>query len=137
MPIVNRLKKFILGSSSSNDNNQRSCSIPGAKSIPAVVKIETDVSEYWTLDEVIGDGAFGSVYKARSKLDPGKVAAAKAMELEDDEGQDVMVEVSILALCKHPNIVELYDAFTMGNRITLLLEYCGGGAVDGIMMELS
>lgn len=41
------------------------------------------------------------------------------MELEDDEGQDVMVEVSILTHCKHPNIVELYDAFTMGSRITV------------------
>lgn len=45
------------------------------------------------------------------------------MELEDDESQDVMVEVSILTHCKHPNIVELYDAFTMGNRITVASYY--------------
>uniref|UniRef100_A0A158Q818 Protein kinase domain-containing protein n=1 Tax=Elaeophora elaphi TaxID=1147741 RepID=A0A158Q818_9BILA len=136
MPIVNRLKKFILGSNFNNDG-QKSSFCTGTKTIPDIVRIETDVCEYWILDEVIGDGAFGSVYKARSKLEPGRVAAAKAMELEDDESQDVMVEVSILTQCKHPNIVELYDAFTMCNRITLLLEYCGGGAVDSIMMELS
>uniref|UniRef100_A0A1I8EZ41 Protein kinase domain-containing protein n=1 Tax=Wuchereria bancrofti TaxID=6293 RepID=A0A1I8EZ41_WUCBA len=136
MPIVNRLKKFILGSNFNSDG-QKSGFGTGNKVIPDIVRIETDVCEYWTLDEVIGDGAFGNVYKARSKLKPGTVAAAKAMELEDDESQDVMVEVSILTQCKHPNIVELYDAFTMGNRITLLLEYCGGGAVDSIMMELS
>ncbi|VBB29056.1 unnamed protein product [Acanthocheilonema viteae] len=136
MPIVNRLKKFILGSNFNNDG-QKSTFGSGTKTIPDIVRIETDVCEYWILDEVIGDGAFGSVYKARSKLEPGRVAAAKAMELEDDESQDVMVEVSILTQCKHPNIVELYDAFTMGTRITLLLEYCGGGAVDSIMMELS
>ncbi|CAG9538545.1 unnamed protein product [Cercopithifilaria johnstoni] len=136
MPIVNRLKKFILGSNFSSDS-QKSSFGSGTKTIPDIVRVETDVCEYWILDEVIGDGAFGSVYKARSKLESGRVAAAKAMELEDDESQDVMVEVSILTQCKHPNIVELYDAFTMGNRITLLLEYCGGGAVDSIMMELS
>lgn len=45
------------------------------------------------------------------------------MELEDDESQDVMVEVLILTQCKHPNIVELYDAFTMGNRITVAIHY--------------
>ncbi|KAM3724492.1 Serine/threonine-protein kinase [Dirofilaria immitis] len=136
MPIVNRLKKFILGSNFNSDG-QKSNYGTGTKTIPDIVRIETNVCEYWMLDEVIGDGAFGSVYKARSKLEPGRVAAAKAMELEDDESQDVMVEVLILTQCKHPNIVELYDAFTMGNRITLLLEYCGGGAVDSIMMELS
>ncbi|VIO90566.1 Protein kinase domain containing protein [Brugia malayi] len=136
MPIVNRLKKFILGSNFNSDG-QKSGFGTGNKVIPDIVRIETDVCDYWILDEVIGDGAFGNVYKARSKLKPGTVAAAKAMELEDDESQDVMVEVSILTQCKHPNIVELYDAFTMGNRITLLLEYCGGGAVDSIMMELS
>lgn len=75
MPIVNRLKKIILGSSS--NDGPKSGSGAGARSIPAIVKIETDVREYWTLDEVIGDGAFGNVYKARSKLDPGRVAAAK------------------------------------------------------------
>ncbi|VDN05123.1 unnamed protein product [Thelazia callipaeda] len=137
MPIVNRLKKlFILGSNFGSDSHKSSSGI-GNKITPSIVRVETDVCDYWTLDEVIGDGAFGNVYRARSKLDPNKIAAAKAMELDDDESQDVMVEVSILTQCKHPNIVELYDAFTMGNRVTLLLEYCGGGAVDSIMMELS
>lgn len=76
MPIVNRLKKFILGSNFNNDG-QKSGFGTGTKTIPDIVRIETDVCEYWILDEVIGDGAFGSVYKARSKLESGRVAAAK------------------------------------------------------------
>uniref|UniRef100_A0A0M3HSE5 Protein kinase domain-containing protein n=1 Tax=Ascaris lumbricoides TaxID=6252 RepID=A0A0M3HSE5_ASCLU len=127
MPIVGLLKKFIRG------DEKKSV----AKSVPSIVRLETDVAEYWTLKEVIGDGAFGNVYKAVSKSDPTRVAAAKAMELDDDEGAAVMVEVEILTHCVHPNIVQLYDAFTMGNRITLLLEFCGGGAIDSIMVELS
>lgn len=43
------------------------------------------------------------------------------MELEDDEGTDVMVEVEILSKCKHPNIVGLYEAYTLGNRITVCM----------------
>uniref|UniRef100_A0A915C9E9 Protein kinase domain-containing protein n=2 Tax=Parascaris univalens TaxID=6257 RepID=A0A915C9E9_PARUN len=127
MPIVGLLKKFIRG------EEKKSV----VKSVPSIVRLETDVAEYWTLKEVIGDGAFGNVYKAVSKSDPTRVAAAKAMELDDDEGAAVMVEVEILTHCVHPNIVQLYDAFTMGNRITLLLEFCGGGAIDSIMVELS
>ncbi|VDK17289.1 unnamed protein product [Anisakis simplex] len=139
MPIVGLLKKFIRG------EEKKSM----VKNVPSIVRLETDVGEYWTLKEVIGDGAFGNVYKAVSKTDPTRVAAAKAMELDDDEGAAVMVEVEILVNCVHPNIVQLYDAFIMGNRITvdwkhsalftlqLLLEFCGGGAIDSIMVELS
>ncbi|VDO29285.1 unnamed protein product, partial [Brugia timori] len=76
MPIVNRLKKFILGSNFNSDG-QKSGFGTGNKVIPDIVRIETDVCDYWILDEVIGDGAFGNVYKARSKLKPGTVAAAK------------------------------------------------------------
>lgn len=79
MPIVNRLKKFILGSSF-NCDGQKSVLGTGTK-IPYIVQIDTDVRDYWILDEVIGDGAFGSVYKARSKLEPGRLAAAKVILL--------------------------------------------------------
>lgn len=48
----------------------------------------------------------------------------QAIDLDDEEGTDVMIEVEILARCKHPNIVQLYDAYTMGNRITVFLIFC-------------
>ncbi|VDN55923.1 unnamed protein product [Dracunculus medinensis] len=127
MPIVDLLKRFIRGEEKKI----------ATKFIPSIVKLETNVNEYWSLKGVIGDGAFGSVYKAINRANNNLIAAAKAIDLDDEEGTDVMIEVEILARCKHPNIVQLYDAYTMGNRITLLLEFCGGGAIDTIMIELS
>uniref|UniRef100_A0A0N5AZN7 Protein kinase domain-containing protein n=1 Tax=Syphacia muris TaxID=451379 RepID=A0A0N5AZN7_9BILA len=127
MPVIDRLKRFIRG----EERKQP------ARIVPSCVRLESDVAEYWTLADVVGDGAFGNVYKAVSKADTNKIAAAKSMELDDDEGTDVMVEVEILSKCHHPNIVQLYEAYTLGNRITLLLEFCGGGAIDSIMIELS
>ncbi|XP_038641189.1 serine/threonine-protein kinase 10-like isoform X2 [Scyliorhinus canicula] len=47
-----------------------------------------------------------------------------------------MVEVEILASCDHPNIVKLLDAFYYGNSLWILIEFCPGGAVDAIMLEL-
>ncbi|MFH4974455.1 hypothetical protein AB6A40_001164 [Gnathostoma spinigerum] len=128
MPIVDRLRKLVFGS------EERKAA---PRSIPSIVRVNTDVKDFWILQNEIGDGAFGKVYKAVSKADNNLIAAAKMMELEDDEQMDVMVEVEILCKCKHPNIVQLYDAFTMGNTVSLMIEFCGGGAIDNIMMELS
>lgn len=71
MPIVNRLKKFILGEEKTKGSLN--------KVIPSIVRLETEVTNYWNLEEVIGEGAFGNVYKATSKADPTRVAAAKVV----------------------------------------------------------
>ena len=44
--------------------------------------------------------------------DSGKLAALKRVPIqEESELDDFMVEIDILAECKHPNIVKLYEAF--------------------------
>ncbi|XP_065408618.1 STE20-like serine/threonine-protein kinase isoform X5 [Chrysemys picta bellii] len=47
-----------------------------------------------------------------------------------------MVEIDILASCDHPNIVKLLDAFYYENNLWILIEFCAGGAVDAVMLEL-
>lgn len=42
----------------------------------------------------------------------GKLAAMKRVPIQDDtELDDFMVEIDILAECKHPNIVGLHEAY--------------------------
>lgn len=81
MPIVGLLKKFIRG------EEKKSV----AKSVPSIVRLETDVAEYWTLKEVIGDGAFGNVYKAVSKSDPTRVAAAKVCSTLASPSENIFI----------------------------------------------
>ncbi|XP_067628233.1 serine/threonine-protein kinase 10 isoform X2 [Eurosta solidaginis] len=100
------------------------------------IKMDTDPAEFWEMVGELGDGAFGKVYKAQHK-EHKRFAAAKLCTLEDEENlSDHMVEIDILSEIKHPNIVELYEAFSIEDKLWMLIEYCDGGALDSIMVEL-
>uniref|UniRef100_H3D9S9 non-specific serine/threonine protein kinase n=1 Tax=Tetraodon nigroviridis TaxID=99883 RepID=H3D9S9_TETNG len=93
-------------------------------------------NDIWELIGELGDGAFGKVYKARNK-ETGVLAAAKQIETKSEEElEDYMVEIDILAKCDHRYIVKLLDAFYYDNTLWIMIEFCPGGAVDAIMLEL-
>uniref|UniRef100_A0A8C9WUX4 non-specific serine/threonine protein kinase n=1 Tax=Scleropages formosus TaxID=113540 RepID=A0A8C9WUX4_SCLFO len=92
--------------------------------------------EVWEIIGELGDGAFGKVYKAQNK-ETGILAAAKVIDTtSEEELEDYMVEIDILASCDHQNIVKLLDAFYYETKLWILIEFCAGGAVDAIMLEL-
>ncbi|XP_072122839.1 STE20-like serine/threonine-protein kinase isoform X2 [Mobula birostris] len=100
------------------------------------VKRDVDPEAVWKIVGELGDGAFGKVFKALNK-ETGAVAAAKVISsLNEEELEDYMVEINILGSCDHPNIVKLLDAFYYNNNLWILTEFCAGGAVDAIMLEL-
>lgn len=58
-----------------------------------------------------------SVFQARNK-ETGALAAAKVIETKcEDELEDYMVEIDILAKCDHRYIVKLLDAFYHDNKL--------------------
>ncbi|XP_041657262.1 serine/threonine-protein kinase 10 [Cheilinus undulatus] len=93
-------------------------------------------NDIWEIIGELGDGAFGKVYKARNK-ETGVLAAAKQIETKSEEElEDYMVEIDILAKCDHRYIVKLLDAFYHDNTLWIMIEFCPGGAVDATMLEL-
>ncbi|KAJ8284940.1 hypothetical protein COCON_G00037900 [Conger conger] len=97
---------------------------------------DVDPEEFWEIIGELGDGAFGKVYKAQNKQS-GILAAAKVIDTKSEEElEDYMVEIDILASCDHHNIVKLLDAFYYENKLWILIEFCAGGAVDAVMLEL-
>ncbi|ROL46517.1 Serine/threonine-protein kinase 10 [Anabarilius grahami] len=150
---------------------------------------DTNPEEIWEIVGELGDGAFGKVFKAQNKQ-TGIFAAAKVIDTKtEDELEDYMVEIDILASCDHHNIVKLLDAFYYESKLWItnpsrdpsvrlvftetlillgqkglnsgtelmcrkpssflvltqaslarssyiLIEFCGGGAVDAVMLEL-
>lgn len=100
------------------------------------VRRDVNPNDEWSIVGELGDGAFGTVYKAQHMTN-GTFAAAKVIETKSEEElDDYMVEIDILASCEHPNIVELLDAFYFENKLWIMIEFCSGGAVDAIMLEL-
>uniref|UniRef100_UPI00358E26ED STE20-like serine/threonine-protein kinase isoform X2 n=1 Tax=Myxine glutinosa TaxID=7769 RepID=UPI00358E26ED len=67
----------------------------------------------------------------------GELAAAKVIETKtEEELDDYMVEIEILASCNHKHIVHLMDAFYYEDNLWIFIEFCAGGALDAIMLEL-
>ncbi|XP_033324735.2 sterile20-like kinase isoform X2 [Megalopta genalis] len=100
------------------------------------IKMDCNPEEFWEMVGELGDGAFGKVYKAQHKQ-TNQLAAAKMCALEgEDDLSDFMIEIDILSECKHPNVVELHEAYFIEGKLWMLIEYCDGGAVDSIMVEL-
>lgn len=100
------------------------------------VKRGEDPFVHWEKIGELGDGAFGKVYKAKHKEDD-KFAALKIVPISNDEElEDFVVEIDILSECKHPNIVGLFEAFLWDSKLHIFIEFCAGGAVDDIIVEL-
>uniref|UniRef100_A0A7N8X0H1 non-specific serine/threonine protein kinase n=1 Tax=Mastacembelus armatus TaxID=205130 RepID=A0A7N8X0H1_9TELE len=95
---------------------------------------DVNPNDLWEIIGELGDGAFGKVFKARNK-ETGVLAAAKVIETKcEDELEDYMVEIDILAKCDHRYIVKLLDAFYHDNKLWIMIEFCPGGAVDATML---
>ncbi|KAJ8703800.1 hypothetical protein PYW07_013094 [Mythimna separata] len=127
MSFFNNLKK-VLHLGSGNDAKK--------KKVFNNIRDNSDPSENWDMVGELGDGAFGKVYKAQHKQ-TGQLAAAKVCVLDnEDDLADFTVEIDILSECRHPNVVELHEAYFIDNKLWMLLEYCDGGALDSVMAEL-
>ncbi|MED6255633.1 hypothetical protein AMECASPLE_025760 [Ameca splendens] len=78
---------------------------------------DVNPEEIWEIIGELGDGAFGKVYKAQNKQN-GTLAAAKVIDTKtEDELEDYMVEIDILASCDHHHIVKLLDAFYFEGKL--------------------
>ncbi|XP_067934485.1 serine/threonine-protein kinase 10-like isoform X1 [Watersipora subatra] len=100
------------------------------------LKRNQDPNEIWVIVGELGDGAFGKVYKAEHKENK-QLAALKKVEIkEEDELDEFMVEVDILTECTHNNIVGIKEAYFFDDHLWLYIEFCEGGAIDSIMVDL-
>ena|SRR3990167_3935889 len=85
-----------------------------------------DPTELFTLQERLGKGSFGEVFKAVGKTNKfvGTVAI-KIVTIDADEGlADVRHEIQILAECNHPNIVSYLGSYYRDNNLWVLQSFC-------------
>ncbi|XP_011407715.1 PREDICTED: cyclin-dependent-like kinase 5 [Amphimedon queenslandica] len=75
--------------------------------------------------EKIGEGTYGTVFKAKEK-ESGEIVALKIVRLdEDDEGvpSAALREICLLKELKHKNIVRLTDVLHKNLKLTMVFEY--------------
>ncbi|XP_038077412.1 cyclin-dependent-like kinase 5 isoform X2 [Patiria miniata] len=76
--------------------------------------------------EKIGEGTYGTVFKAKNK-ETQEIVALKRVRLDDDdEGvpSSALREICLLKELKHRNIVHLHDVLHCNRRLTLVFECC-------------
>lgn len=74
---------------------------------------------------IVNEGAYGIVYKAKNKETNEYVAIKKFKETDEDEvvRKTTLREVKVLRMIKHPNVVQLREAFKRKGRLFLVFEY--------------
>ena len=73
---------------------------------------------------VVGEGAYGIVYKCRNKETKEFVAIKKFKETEDEIVKKTMRrELKMLQMLKHENVVEFKEAFKRKGNLFLVFEY--------------
>ena len=71
---------------------------------------------------VVGEGAYGIVYKCRNKETDKFVAIKKFKEIEDKLVQKTMKrELKMLQMLKHDNVVDFQEAFIYKENLFLVL----------------
>ena len=104
----------------------------------------TNLVNRYLIQEVIGVGGMGSVYRARDLHFPNvvKLVAVKEMinQAPDPLVRQTIVqnferEANILATLSHPSIPRIYDYFTLDNRSYLVLEFVNGKDLEVILSQ--
>lgn len=113
-------------------------------STPRQLQAGIKLANRYSIQEVIGIGGMGSVYRARDMHFPNvtKLVAVKEMinTAPDPLVRDTIVqnferEANLLATLHHPSIPRIYDYFTIESRSYLVIEFIHGKDLEAIIND--
>ncbi|GAU18686.1 hypothetical protein TSUD_125190 [Trifolium subterraneum] len=86
--------------------------------------------EKYELGRLLGQGTFGKVYYARSKVTNQSVAI-KAIDkdkvMRTGQVDRIKREIYVMKLARHPNIIQLFEVMATKSKIYFVIEYAKGG----------
>ncbi|XP_064160629.1 serine/threonine-protein kinase 4-like [Anguilla rostrata] len=87
--------------------------------------------EVFDVLEKLGEGSYGSVFKANFK-ETGEIVAIKQVPVESDL-QEIIKEISIMQQCNSPHVVRYYGSYFKDSDLWIVMEYCGAGSISDII----
>ncbi len=86
--------------------------------------------------QLLGEGAFGSVYKIIRKHSGNREIIRALKEISKDalnndsaSQEEFRNEIEVLKTLDHPNIMKIYEFFEDEKYIYIIFEFCGGGDI--------
>ncbi|KAL8258978.1 hypothetical protein R6Q59_026931 [Mikania micrantha] len=94
------------------------------------------VTKNFRQSSLIGEGGFGRVYKGRLPK-TGQFVAVKQLDRNGLQGnREFLVEVLMLSLLHHPNLVSLIGYCADGDQRLLVYEYMSAGSLEDHLLDL-
>lgn len=127
----------------SEDQPTRNLDIPENATRHSQLRQGEVLQERYEIQEIVGIGGMGSVYRARDKnFKAIRLVAIKEMISQVTDPlvrknifQIFEREANILATLRHPSIPRIYDYFTIGERAYLVLEFIHGKNLEQLLAE--
>jgi len=106
-----------------------------AKDLPAAQ--QPDI-EGFQIQDKLGEGGMGAVYRARRNSD-GREVAVKIMlariAVSDKARQTFLREIEMIKSLQHPNIVRFDETGASGGVFFFVMELCNGGSLKDLLKE--
>ena len=104
-----------------------------------IVKRTQSLADVYERVQLLGQGAYGSVYKVKRKgtgtreiIRALKEISKKSMNVSQESVNEIRNEIEVLKNIDHPNIMKIFEFFEDDKNIYLINEFCGGGDVAGM-----
>lgn len=79
---------------------------------------------HYTLHEQLGEGAYGTVYRATCSQ-TGAIRAVKVMPTDENGiAYSTLREVAALSVIVHDNVIDMHDVWIKGASVMMSLQYC-------------
>lgn len=124
---------------SNNNNNDPSTSDICSKDLTNVELSNLEVTRYFKefkVENIIGKGDFGEVYKCTNMLEGMPYAIKKTLKKVVGTKRENYARKEVYAnaaLFSHPHIVSYHSAWNESNSVFIQLEYCDGGNLDDMI----
>ncbi|CAI5451947.1 unnamed protein product [Caenorhabditis angaria] len=98
-------------------------------------RLPNDLQAKYIIHEELGKGAYGTVYRATERA-TGKTWAAKMVQVRPGvKKENVIHEIAIMNQLHHDKLLNLHEAFDMGNEMVLIEEFVSGGELFEKILE--